>query len=62
MNTDQIDPKLAQNREAWRNVVMAIDPGSNCTPERDNIGRGKQRCATNCDWLDIGAVSGCQAI
>ena len=23
----QLDPKLAQNREAWRNAIMAIDPG-----------------------------------
>ena len=23
----QLDPKLAQDREAWRNAVMAIDPG-----------------------------------
>ena len=23
----QLDPKLAQNREAWRKAVMAIDPG-----------------------------------
>ena len=23
----QLDPKLAQNREAWRNAVRAIDPG-----------------------------------
>ncbi len=23
----QLDPKLAQNREAWSKAVMAIDPG-----------------------------------
>ena len=23
----QLDPKLAQNREAWRKAIMAIDPG-----------------------------------
>ena len=23
----QLDPKLAQNQEAWRKAVMAIDPG-----------------------------------
>ena len=23
----QLDPELAQNREAWRKAVMAIDPG-----------------------------------
>ena len=22
----QLDPKLAQNREAWRNAVIGIDP------------------------------------
>ena len=24
---DQLYPKLAQNREAWRKAIMAIDPG-----------------------------------
>ena len=27
MKEHQLDPKLGQNREAWRNAVMAIDPG-----------------------------------
>ncbi len=27
MKENQLDPKLAQNREAWRKAVMAIDPG-----------------------------------
>ena len=27
MKKHQLDPKLGQNREAWRNAVMAIDPG-----------------------------------
>ena len=27
MKEHQLDQTLAQNREAWRNVAMAIDPG-----------------------------------
>ena len=27
MEKYQLEPKLAQNREAWRNAVMTIDPG-----------------------------------
>ena len=32
----QLDPKLTQNREAWRKAVMAIDPN------RDKIGKDEQ--------------------
>ena len=37
MKQYQLDPQLAQNREAWNKAVMAIDPG------RDKIGKGVQR-------------------
>ena len=28
MKEHQLEPKLAQNREAWRKAVMAIGPGT----------------------------------
>ena len=36
MNEKQLDPKLAQNGEAWRKAVMVIDP------DRDKIGHSEQ--------------------
>ena len=37
MKENQLDLKIAQNIEAWRNAIMAIDP------ERVKNGKGKQR-------------------
>ena len=40
----QVDPKLAQKMEEWREAFKAIDTGREKHPYRDNIGKDEHVC------------------